>query len=64
MTRFQFIGQVAARFRNNLDTAFDKLLPLPVGLENFERHIAKHATNAVNGFDNVGKTQVERTRGH
>jgi hypothetical protein len=38
MTCFEFIREVAARLRNDLDAALHKPLPLLVSLKNIERY--------------------------
>jgi hypothetical protein len=48
----------------NLDSAFDEPLPLPVSLENVQRHIPDHAPNALDGLDDVRKTWDQGTGGH
>jgi hypothetical protein len=63
-TSFQFIRQVAACLGNDIDTAFNEPLRLPLVLENIERHIAEHGTNALNGFNNIRKTQDGRPHRH
>jgi hypothetical protein len=55
---------VAACLGNNLDTPLDEPLRLPIGLKDIERHIAQHGAYALNGFDNIRKTQDGRTRRH
>ena len=53
MTGFEFIREVAARLRNDLDAALYKPLPLPVSLKNIERYIPYYGMNAFNGLDDV-----------
>jgi hypothetical protein len=55
MASFQLAWQMAARLGDNLDATLDEPLLLPIGLENIERHVAKHGTNALNGFKNIRK---------
>jgi len=50
MTCFEFIREVAARLRNDLDAALYKPLPLPVSLKNIERYIPHYGMNAFNGL--------------
>jgi hypothetical protein len=64
MTSFQFVRQVVACLGNDLDTALNKPLRLPLCLENIERHIAEHGTNALNGFNNIRKPQDGRPYRH
>ena len=61
MTCFEFIREVAARLRNDLDAALYKPLPLPVSLKNIERYIPHYGTNAFNGLDDVRQAGNERT---
>jgi hypothetical protein len=44
---------MAAGLGNNLNTALDEPLPLPIVLECFERYIRYHAMNAFDRLDNV-----------
>ncbi len=64
MTSFQFICKVAACLGNYLDSAFDEPLPLPVSLENLQRHIPDHAANTLDGLDDVRETWNQGTGGH
>ena len=64
MTRFQLFREVAAGFGNNLDAALDKPLPLPIGFEHIERHIAQHGMNSLDSLDDVRQAGNERTCGH
>jgi hypothetical protein len=64
MTSLRFVRKVAARLGNNLDAALDEPLPLPIGLKNIERDIARHGMNAFDRLDDVRQAGNERTRSH
>jgi len=64
MTGFEFIREVAARLRNDLDAAFYKPLPLPVSLKNIKWCIPQYGMNAFDSLDDVRQAGSERTCGH
>ena len=64
MTCFEFIREVAARLRNDLDAAFYKPLPLPVSFKNIKWCITQYGMNAFDSLDNVRQAGNERTCGH
>jgi hypothetical protein len=55
---------MAAGLRNDFNTPLDQPLSLPVCLEIIERQILHHATDALDGVDNVRQARDERARRH
>ena len=53
IARFQVIRKMTAGFGNDLNTALDEPLPLPVVFECLERHIRQYATDALDRLDDV-----------
>jgi len=53
MAGFEFIREVAARLRNDLDAALYKPLPLPVSFKNIKRCIPQYGMNAFDSLDDV-----------
>lgn len=53
VTCFQVIREIAAGLGNNLDTALDESLPLPIVLKRFERHIPQYDMDAFDRLDDV-----------
>ena len=64
MASFQFVGKAAACFRNDLDTALDQPLLLPIELEGIERCVSQDSVNAFDRLDDIRETGDGRTRGH
>jgi hypothetical protein len=60
VTRLELL--VAAGLRNDLNPSLHKPLPLPIGLEGFQRDVADDAPNSVDRFDDIGQTWNRRTR--
>jgi hypothetical protein len=64
MARFQIIRQMTTGFGNDLNTALDKPLPLPIVLKHLERDIRQNDANTFDRLDNVGQARDKRTCGH
>jgi hypothetical protein len=64
MPGFQLSGEVATRFRYDLEAALDKPLLLPVGFEGLEGHVMEQRANALASLDHVAEARSERTGGH
>jgi hypothetical protein len=53
IARFQIIRKMTTGFGNNLNTAFNEPLSLPIVFECFERHIRQYAIDAFDRLDDV-----------